>query len=333
MWQRIKQKLKQWQGTLLIAPCIAGLIIFGSNAGIFRILEWSILDQLFRLRAYEPIEDRIVIVTIDESDIEYVRQWPISDRLMAKIIRNIKVQKPRAIAINIYRDIPVQPGHQDLVQEFKHTPNLIGIQKVARNPVAPSPILKKYNQVAADDLLLDTDGKIRRGIVLLSEPDGNIIEGLAVKMALRYLENEGIELKTIDPDKQVYALGQAKFVPLSSNDGEYNDQDMGGYQILLNYRGGLEKFLHISLKEVLENHIPDDLMRDRLVFIGAKAPSLNSNFPTPYSSVLLAPLKLVPGVVIHANLTSQIISAVLDNRPMLRATSKPINWLWIFFLV
>ena len=331
MWQKIRQKLKQWRGTLLIVPCVAGLIIFGSNAGIFRILEWATLDQFFRLNSSESIDDRIVIVTIDEPDIKYVQQWPMSDRVMAQLIRNIKAQKPRAIAIDVYRDLPVEPGHEELVQEFKNTPNFIGIQKIAGNPIAPPPTLNELGQVSANDLLIDTDGKIRRGIVLLGKPDGGLIQGLGVKMALIYLEQDGIELEAINAEQQIYGLGQAKFVPLSGNDGEYNQKDMGGYQILLNYRGGLEKFLHISMTEVLENRIPADFMRDRLVFIGAKAPSLNDNYSTPLNSALLIPTELIPGVVIHANLTSQIISAALENRPMLRATAKPLNWLWIIF--
>ena len=331
MWQKLQQKLKQWQGTLLIAPCVAGLIILGSNTGIFRILEWATLDQWFRLNASESIDDRIVIVTIDEPDIKHVQQWPMSDRVMTQLIRNIKAQNPRAIAIDIYRDLPVEPGHQELVAVFENTPNFIGIQKVAGNPIAPPPALNELGQVAANDLLIDTDGKIRRGIVLLGKPGGGLIEGLGVKMALIYLEKQGIELEAIDTEQKIYGLGQAKFVPLSSNDGEYNQKDMGGYQILLNYRGGLEKFHHISLTEVLENRIPEDFLRDRLVFIGAKAPSLNDNYSTPYNSDLLAPTELIPGVVIHANLTSQIISAALENRPMLRAIAKPLNWLWIFF--
>ena len=347
MWQKIKLKLKQWRGNLIIVPCVAGLIIVGSNAGIFRLLEWTILDQFFRINSSESIderlqgaslakgtgefEDRIVIVTIDEPDIKYVQQWPMSDRVMAQLIRNIKAQKPRAIALDIYRDIPVEPGHPELVQEFKKTPNLIGIQKVAGNPIAPPPTLDEMGQVAANDLLIDADGKVRRGIVLLGKPDGVLIQGMGVKMALTYLEQEGIELEAINADRQIYGLGKAKFVPLSSNDGEYNRQDMGGYQILLNYRGGLDKFTNISLTEVLENRIPDNLLRDRLVFIGAKAPSLNDNYATPYNSALLTPTELMPGVVIHANLTSQIIGAALENRPMLRATAKPLNWLLIIF--
>ena len=208
---------------------------------------------------------------------------------------------------------------------------MIGIEKVAGNSIAPPPTLAELSQVAANDLLMDTDGKIRRGIILLGKPDGSLIQGLGVRLALMYAKQEGIELEVINADKKIYRLGQAKFVPLSSQDGAYYKADMGGYQILINYRGGLESFLHISMTDVLENRIPPNLMRDRLVFIGSKAPSLNDNHPTPYNSALLVPQKLMPGVVIHANLTSQILSAALDGSPMLQASTKSFNWLLVFF--
>jgi CHASE2 domain-containing sensor protein len=331
MWQKLKKSLKKWQGTLIITPCVAGLVIAGSNIGVFRILEWVTLDQLFRIRPQEAIDKRIVIVTIDEPDIQYVKQWPMSDRVMAKMIRNIKAQQPRAIAIDIYRDLPVEPGHAELVKEFQNTPNFIGIEKVAGKPVAPPPILAKQSQVAANDLLLDTDGKIRRGIILLGKPDQSLAQGLGVKLALTYLEKAGIELKSINADKQIYGLGKAKFVPLSSNDGQYNEADMGGYQVLINYRGGLESFPHISMTDVLENRIPANFIRDRLVLVGAKAPSLNDSYSTPYNSNLFFPTELVPGVVVHANLTSQILSAAIDGRPMMRAIVQPLNWFLIIF--
>jgi adenylate cyclase len=37
--------------------------------------------------------------------------------------------QPRAIGLDIYRDLPVEPGHEKLVQVFKSTPNLIGNSK------------------------------------------------------------------------------------------------------------------------------------------------------------------------------------------------------------
>ena len=329
--KNFKKQIEKWQGTLLVAPCIAGIVIAGSQIGIFRILEWAALDQFFLLRPQEALEKRIIVVTIDEPDIKYVKQWPMSDQVMAQLIRNIKAHQPRAIAIDVYRDLPVEPGHQELVEIFKSTPQLIAVEKIAGNPVEPPPALAELGQVAANDLLIDTDGKIRRGVVLLGKPGGDLIQGLGVKLALMYLEKEGIELEAIDIEQKIYGLGQAKFVPLSSNDGQYNQADLGGYQILLNYQGGLESFPTISLTDVLERRIPSNFFRDRIVLLGSKAPSLNDNYATPYNNNFFIPTKLMPGVIIHANLSSQILSAALENRPMLRNSTKQVNWLLIFF--
>ncbi|MGA0200327.1 MAG: CHASE2 domain-containing protein, partial [Prochlorotrichaceae cyanobacterium] len=137
---------------------MAGLVILGSVLGLFRALEWAAQDQFFILKAEEPKDDRITIVTIDESDIQYVGRWPMPDGIFAQAIRNIKAQNPVAIGIDIYRDLPVEPGHQELEEVFSTTPNLIGIQKVVGNPINPPPILSENNQVAANDLVLDPDG-------------------------------------------------------------------------------------------------------------------------------------------------------------------------------
>ena len=326
MWQKLKQRIRQGRGVLIITPSVAGLIIAGSNLGIFRLLEWVIFDQFLHLRPTEPIEKRIVIVTIAESDINYLKKWPMSDQVMTQLLRNIKAQEPRAIGIDIYRDLPVEPGHQELVEVFKSTPEAIGVEKIAGELIAPPPTLAESEQVAANDLVLDRDGKIRRGLVLVNNK-----EGLGTKLALMYLEQEGIELEAINANKKIYGLGKAVFTPLTGKEGEYSKAETGGYQILLNYRGELDSFLSISMKDVLENRIPQELMRNRIVLIGAIAPSLNDLFQTPYTSKLFTPSPLTPGVVIHANLTSQILSAALERRPMLRASSKMLNWLWIFF--
>jgi CHASE2 domain-containing sensor protein/serine phosphatase RsbU (regulator of sigma subunit) len=326
--QNLKSKIQnlRWRGALVIAPSVAGLVVAGSAIGAFRLLEWAIYDQLILLRPQEAVEKRIVIITIDEADIQYVKQWPMSDRIMAQLIRNLSAQQPRAIAIDLYRDLPVEPGHSELVEVFKSTPNLIGIEKVAGAPVAPPPALEELEQVAAADLVFDGDGKVRRSLILVGER-----EGLGIKPALMYLKKEGLQLKTLDDKRKIYGLGKAVFVPLTGQEGVYRKAETGGYQIVLNYRGELDRFPTISLRDVLEKRIPQDFLRDRIVFVGAIAPSLNDLFQTPYTSKLFQSIKLTPGVVIHANITSQVLSAALEGRPMLQALSKPLHWLWIVF--
>jgi adenylate cyclase len=142
-------------------------------------------------------------------------------------------------------------------------------------------------------------------------------------------------LGVIDPERNIYSLGQARFDPLTGQEGVYGAGETGGYQILINYRGELDDFQHISLREVLAGEIPPGFMTDRIVMIGAIAPSLNDLRPTVYNSTLLRSTELMPGVVIHANLTSQILQSALEGRPMLRASHKMWNQLlvvvWSFY--
>ncbi|NER36299.1 MAG: CHASE2 domain-containing protein [Oscillatoria sp. SIO1A7] len=309
-----------------MAGTIAGSVIAAENAGLFQLLEWATLDQFFRWRAQEPPDPRIAIVTINESDIAKLGKWPIPDGVLAQLILNLKAHNPRVIGLDLYRDLPVEPGHDDLIRVFKSTPNLIGIEKAIGNTVPPSPTLKSLEQVAMADVLLDADGKVRRGLISVKSKDGNNQLSLGARVALMYLEAEGITPEIINIRK--IRLGRAMFVPFTGNDGGYARSNAGGYQIILNFRGLLDRFYSISMSEVLENQIQPELIRDRVVLIGATAESLNDFFYTSHSTRLIGSPKRTPGVAIHANLTSQMLSGALEGRPLIRVWSEPLEWLW-----
>ena len=298
-----------------------------SYLGIFQFLELSTLDRWFRLRPPEVKEERIVVVTISESDINKIGQWPISDQKLSNLIKNINQQQPRAIGLDLYRDLPITPGTEELNEVLRSTPNLIGIEKAVGETVQPSPILKEQEQVALADLVIDFDNRVRRALLSIQLDDDQIKLGLAARLALMYLAEEGIELKAVENSAN-RRLGKALFVPFKSNDGGYVDADAGGFQILLNFRGTETSFQQISMVDVLQGNIPQDFMKDRVVLIGSTAPSLNDLFPTPYSSSHSS--KSLPGVLIHANITSQIISSALDGRKLIKVVNKPGEWLWIF---
>lgn len=114
MWPNLKELVWRWRFVLITAPSVAVFVIVVGMTGFFQLLEWATLDQFFRLRPAEPPEERIVIVTIDESDIKTVGRWPIPDAVLAKLINKLKTQQPKAIGLDIYRDLPVEPGHQEL---------------------------------------------------------------------------------------------------------------------------------------------------------------------------------------------------------------------------
>jgi len=332
MWKRLREIALKWGTVLLAAPSVAALIIGMRSVGWLQLGEWAAWDNFWRRRPPEPKDPHIVIVIIDELDIKQVGQWLMTDGQLAQLLKNIKQQQPRAIGMDLYRDLAVEPGHQQLVEVFESTPNLIGIQKVVGNArgraVEPPPLLRELNQIGAADLLVDADGKVRRGLLSVKQENGETIYGLGLRVALMYLEGSPIELYALDAARGKVGLGQAVFVPFQKNDGGYVDADAGGYQILLNFRGPLENFESISLTDVLTNSIPQDLMRDRIVLIGAKASSLNDLFYTPYNS--RTRFERTPRVVIHANIISQILLAATAGRPPIQFWPEPIEWLWIF---
>jgi adenylate cyclase len=331
MWEKLKEKIWQWRGVLVAVPSVTAVVIGIRSLGLLQPLEFPLLDQFFLLRPREPIDSRIVIVAYNEADIK-TWKWPIPDATLAKLLETIKRQQPTAIGLDFYRDLPVNPGQKALAKVFATTPNLIGVQKTAdsadSSAVDPPPILKKQEQVGANDFVLDADNKIRRiPISLLDKKTGEDIFSFGFRLAAIYLETKKVPLG-LTPDNLVYA-GPVVFPAFSKNDGGYVRADDRGYQVILNYRGEAQRFTIVTMTEVLENQVPSNLMRDRIVLIGPTAESLKDLFPVPYSSSLATPTRM-PGVVIHANFVSQILSAALNERPpTLRTWSEPLEWLWV----
>ena len=321
--EKILQGRKRYSRAIATAITVAALVIVGDKAELFQILEWETTDRFFRLRPAEPIDPRITIVEITESDIKRLRQWPMPDIILAKLLDTIGQQQPAVIGLDIYRDLPVGPGYGQLVEVMNNTPNLIGVEKILGQAVAPPPILYQQGQVAIADLVPDSDGKIRRALLSAEDGSGKSKLSLGARSALMYLEKKGITLQKVDAEKIHLRLGRALFKPLTGNEGNYKTDIIGGYQILMNYRGMRSQFQIVSVTDVLSNKIPAELMRDRIVFIGVTAKSLNDFTYTPYGSRL-------EGVLIHANLTSQILSAAIDGRHLLKPWSHSIEYLWIF---
>ncbi len=325
-----RQPLWQWRSILSTAPSVAVLVLVLRQFGGLQLLEYAALDRFFRWRPAEPTDSRVVIVTIDESDIVEIGQWPVPDRALARALQNLHRCEPRAIGLDIYRDLPVEPGHQELQQAFRTIPNLIGIQKVigdGQGPaVAPPPLLQKLDRVAAADLVLDADGKLRRALLSLRDRERRTIPGLGTRLAMLYLAAEGIVPQAGEASPQHIRLGRARFEPLEAHDGGYVNVPLGGYQILANFHRMPGAFPVLSFSDAHAGNFPKDLVSDRIVLIGLRAESYQDRFYTPYSNSLETTLS---GVEIHADLASQIVSAAIDGRPIFRFWPEALEWVWI----
>ncbi|MDJ0734816.1 MAG: CHASE2 domain-containing protein [Nostocaceae cyanobacterium] len=325
---------------LITASSIALCILILRFFGLLQPLEWAVLDQFFRLRPDEPLKERIVIVEIDEPSLRELRSWPISDAVLAQLLQKLKLYQPRAIGLDIYRNLPVEPGYQKLVDTYKSLPNLIGIELLAHKSsirVEPPPVLSQQNQVGFNNVLHDADGKIRRSL-LYWHVENQAHESFALKLAKLYLKAEGINPQQAANNRKYLQLGKAVFYRFQPNDGAYVRADNRGYQILSNFpKPGCRKssqtncgFRKVPLRDMLADKVPISWFQDRIVLIGSTATSLQDFFLIPYSSRLIDQVQPVAGVELQAYFISELISAALQERPLLKVWYEPWEWLWIF---
>jgi adenylate cyclase len=320
--RKIYTTRKFW-GSLIAIPLLIAAIVFVSQlVGGFQLLEWRLLDRFFQWRSPEGIDSRIVVVTYGEEDIAKIGKWPFSDAVVADLITKIESGQPRVLGLDIYRNLPVEPGSSSLKRIFQSTPNLVGVEKYVSPSVAPPPDLNYADQVGFVDVVVDLDGTVRRGVLSIEKTDGNVIYSFATKIALKYLGAEGIAPQPDPQNPYRIDLGKTRITPFEPSQGGYAGADAGGYQILLNYRCLSDCFQQVSITDVLAGKYDKDLFRDRIVLVGATAESLRDFFFSPYGKI--------PGVFIHANLISQIVKGALEQRPFLKTYPKWMEGVWVF---
>jgi diguanylate cyclase (GGDEF)-like protein/PAS domain S-box-containing protein len=329
MLAKVRNWLFQQRRVLTAAVGVAAGVSLLRLSGMLQPWEWAAWDQMFRWRQAANTDDRILIVGIGEEEIQQ-GNWPVGDRVMAELLRKIDAHNPRAIGLDVYRSRPRPPGHEELLQAFADIPNLVGIEKIGNSSeetVTPPEFLDERDRVGFNNVVFDRDGKIRRSLFYW-HMKGESHTSFALKLALMYLRTEGITPKGSHPEGYLQ-LGDRVFPRFQSRDGGYVNADDGGYQVLVNFRGPAGMFPTVSMNDVLQGKVPSEKFRDRIVLIGSVAPSLKDLFQTPYSESLLNSPQRIPGVELHANFISQIISAVLDDRPIIKVWPNSVEYLWI----
>jgi CHASE2 domain-containing sensor protein/two-component sensor histidine kinase len=320
-WHKIKTELALWRMGAMPGMAIIGIVIFARLIGVLQTLELSTLDRFLRWRNAEPIDDRILIVGINEADIRQIGTYPIPDNELANLIKKLEANNPSVIGLDIFRDLPVKPGHQELVQVFQQYQNIIGVEKVLNEKietVAPPPSLPP-EQVGFVDQVLDSNGHLRRSLLSASSPQGEFKFSLSILLAENYLKTRGYSLENVPDDEWGMRFNSTALTRFQLNTGGYIRADAGGNQILFNFRSGQKPFRTVSWEQVIKNKVDPNWIRDRIVLIGITSTSVKDVINAP--GIKNADSGLTYGVEINAHAVSQIISAVLNQRPLL--TSLP----------
>ncbi len=324
---------------------VAASIISLRYLGVFQVQELQVLDHIVRLHPQEEPDSRFLVVEVNEKDVQTLLLEPtrgpksISDKLLAKLLEKLQQYQPRVIGVDIYRDIPdfpEQSKQSELAKQLSQE-NVVVICKGKDSKYDPQGI-KPPTEVPVErqgftDALRDTDGIVRRQILMMKQESSSVCStpySLSLQLAARYLFFDDIHHEFTD-DAVVFKSGvdSTKFRRLESgrSGGYQQGVNLGGLQILINYRNS--NFEIVSLEDVLSGSIEPDAVKDKIILIGITAQSLGDTFPTPYS-IVQQPYTETAGVLIQAQMTSQIISTVLDKRQTLWVVPYWGDILWIY---
>ncbi len=320
-----------WRIGVLPGIAAIGLTIIARMLGSLQSLELAAYDTFMRLRPDEPMDERILIVGINEEDIRRIKQYPIPDGEIAKLLRTLQSYQPAAIGLDIYRDIRVPPGHDELASAFLDMKNVIGIEKVLpdRSGFTVNPPLNlPSEQVGFVDAPIDADEKQRRTLLGTSDLKDKWRLSLSLKLADIYLKKHGINWKEENKSEgYLMKFNSTKIPQFRPNDGGYISEDNGGYQSLINFRSNIKPFRIVSLTDINNKKVDASWIQDKIVLIGLTTPSFKDY--TFSDTIKTKNISLVYGVEIHAHVTSQLISYVLNKRPFIKTWADIWEYLWI----
>ena len=327
---------KNWLGTykysLLALTILIAIAVMGiRRLGTLQTLELLAYDWMVNLHNENKTDPRLLVVEITDKDIQQQSSYPLKDQTVAQLLRKLQSFEPKVIGFDLYREVGYPPGTQALRQELQQD-NVVVIQLIGNgeNGVSAPPGVRP-EQIGFNDIVADIgDDVLRRNLMYVKffKPDSEEIQEMysfALRVSLRYLEDRQLEFQT---GAGYIQIGQHKFWDLQADSGGYqlHPSETPGQQILINYQSP-NIARRVTLTEVLAGKVDPSWVKDKIVLIGTSSPSVKDILPTPYNQ---GSHSLMPGVVAHAQMASQILSVVLDDAALFWFWSEWLEGLWVW---
>jgi adenylate cyclase len=295
--------------TLAVAAIVLTGILVLRGLGWLVGPELLIHDQYLRIAtATERPPSPVVLVELTESDIEELA-YPMSDRDLARLLHWLADAGALAIALDLYRDLPVPPGERELSTALRDEPRIIAVWKALGHGIRPPLALSdRPERIGFNDLPQDEDGVFRRALLFLDDSDGEVQWSFALRVALLALAAEGIA-PAPDPERpELLRLGPTTLPYFLGDDGGYVGADDGAYQIPLDFAAH-GRFDRVTVGAVLRGEVLPELLRGRVAMVGGNAESVRDAFPVPVAAA-------IPGMTYHAHAVDQLLRHA-------RGVSKP----------
>ncbi|HBO4676371.1 CHASE2 domain-containing protein [Pseudomonas aeruginosa] len=262
-----------------------------------------------RLRNLTPlaVDPRILVVAIDDRSLESLGRWPWPRSIHAELLDRLAAAGARSVLLDVIFSEPSSNPDSDrqLARSLCRAGNVLlpllreSVPRYGEPPreIPPTaPLAGCAAGIGHINVEADSDGTVR-SVYLREGPLGQPRPLLAW---------------------QAFADAGAMPMPMPGLDDMRN---LPGWQrdhaIRIPFIGADAGFPSVPYVSVLRGEVPDSLLRDRLVLVGATAPGLGDRYVTPLS----ASLGTTPGVEIQANILNGLLQqrTAVDLQPWLAA--------------
>ncbi len=255
----------QWWGILILTSLLVTGLAFDRT---MMRLDNLVYDYMLRLDRPEAV-DPIMLVAIDEESLRRIGRWPWPRGIHAELIDGLASAKPRAIAYDI---LFTEDGEERQDRE-------LGLALAAARPIfLPLSMTVPGSGGAAFDVTLPIaplrDAASGIGFANL-KPDADGI----VRSAPATLSADRRWPHLMELVRQSVAPGTAT---------------ANGPQ-LIPFAGRAGYWPTVSAASVIAGEVPAELLRDKIILVGATAPGLASQYPVPVGGVM-------SGLQVEANL-------------------------------
>ena len=327
-FRKAKNRLETYSFSLLFLTIFLTTIVLGlRRVGALQGLELLAYDWMVNLYSQDRVDPRLLVVEITDRDIEQQKSFPITDDVIAQVLNKLQQHQPKVIGFDLYREVAYPPGTKALRAELQRD-NVVVIQLIGSgdNTLSAPPGVAP-EQIGFNDIVIDVeDDVLRRNLMYVQyQAEDRVREmySFALRVSLKYFD-EQLEFQVHEDYLQI---GETVFPDLEANSGGYQLEasETAGKQILINYRSP-DIAQKVTLSEVLAGDVPPELIKDKIVLVGTSAPSVKDIYSTPYKGARGS----IPGVIAHAQMTSQILSVVLDEASLFWFWSEWIEGFWVW---
>jgi len=351
---------------LLIRLAISGaaFLLFAMHVASsprFEILdriENYLYDARIRMTMPGTVDDRVVIIDIDERSQLRLGQWPWPRRTLAELVDslfddyNVRVlgldvlfaEQGRGDGNEVFAESLIA---RDVVTGFVFRDS-VGDNEPRTTGALPAPIIRSadieqlsvpfvraagYTGSLAvlqenaidggffDAPLIDSDGVFRRA-PLVQQFDGDLYPSLALAVARVALGSPGVGF-----DFAANADGLMRGVDLESFLlGDMRIPVNEQVAVFIPYRGPQESFPYISAVDVLDGSAPAEILDGRIALLGASAAGLLDLRSTPVGQRYI-------GAEAHANLIAGLIDGEIRRQPAYSAGLEIVLLLLVAFVM